>query len=105
MEEYREMVSFQWITLSFLLVSGALFAYLIPHRPSHERHNRASVARRTYRNGEPPVGTYQHKDHPNLRQNHRPKDKSGHGNPVAQAGGHGEEYLPGHLRTLKTAYR
>jgi len=32
-----------------------------------------------YRNGEPPVGTYQHKDHPNLRQNHRPKDKSGHG--------------------------
>lgn len=30
MEEYREMVSFQRITLSFLLVSGALFAYLIP---------------------------------------------------------------------------
>lgn len=24
------MISFQWITLSFLLVSGALFAYLIP---------------------------------------------------------------------------
>jgi len=26
------MISFQWITLSFLLVSGALFAYLIPLR-------------------------------------------------------------------------
>lgn len=25
------MISFQWITLSFLLVSGVLFAYLIPH--------------------------------------------------------------------------
>ena len=24
------MISFQWITLSFLLVSGTLFAYLIP---------------------------------------------------------------------------
>ena len=29
------MVSFQRITLSFLLVSGALFAYLIPHKTSH----------------------------------------------------------------------
>ena len=28
------MVSFQRITLSFLLVSGALFAYLIPHSPT-----------------------------------------------------------------------
>ena len=29
------MISFQWITLSFLLVSGALFAYLIPYGPSY----------------------------------------------------------------------
>ena len=29
------MVSFQRITLSFLLVSGALFAYLIPHEQAH----------------------------------------------------------------------
>ena len=33
--------------------------------------------------------------------NHRPKDKSGHGNLVAQVGGDGEEYLPSHLVTLK----
>lgn len=34
------MISFQWITLSFLLVSGALFAYLIPLLKTHVRHNR-----------------------------------------------------------------
>lgn len=34
------MVSFQRITLSFLLVSGALFAYLIPYDKTHVRHNR-----------------------------------------------------------------
>ena len=33
--------------------------------------------------------------------NNRPKDKSGHGSLVAQAGGHGEEHLPCHLVTLK----
>lgn len=32
------MVSFQRITLSFLLVSGALFAYLIPHEPTYIRN-------------------------------------------------------------------
>ena len=31
------MISFQWITLSFLLVSSALFAYLIPPEPPHLR--------------------------------------------------------------------
>ena len=36
-------------------------------------------------------------DHPNLRQNHRPEDKPRYGNPVAQVGGYGEEYLPSHL--------
>ena len=77
----------------------------LPCCTPHERYDRTFIARRTHRNGEPSFRAYQHKDHPNLRQNHRPKDKSGHGNPVAQAGGHGEEYLPGHLRTLKTAYR
>ena len=67
----------------------------------HERHYRTSVARRTHRNSEPSFGAYQHKDHPDLRQNHRPEDKPGHGNPVAQVGGYGEEYLPSHLVTLK----
>ncbi|GEM_PF-2540026 len=33
--------------------------------------------------------------------NHQPEDKSGHGNPVAQAGGDGEEYPPNHLVPLK----
>lgn len=63
----------------------------------HERHDRTFVARRTHRNGEPPFGTHGHKNHPNLRQNHRPEDKPRHGNPVAQVGGYGEEYLPSHL--------
>lgn len=30
------MISFQWITLSFLLVSGALFAYLIPYSETND---------------------------------------------------------------------
>lgn len=59
----------------------------------HERHDRTFVARRTHRNGEPPFGTHEHKDHPNLRQNHRPEDKPRHGNPVAQVGGYGKEHL------------
>ena len=63
----------------------------------HERHDRAFIARRTHRNGEPSFGAYQHKDHPNLRQNHRPEDKPRYGNLVAQVGGYGEEYLPSHL--------
>ena len=63
----------------------------------HKRHDRAFVARRTHRNGKPPFGTHEHKNHPNLRQNHRPEDKPRHGNPVAQVGGYGEEYLPSHL--------
>ena len=63
----------------------------------HERHDRTFIARRTHRNRKPPFGTHEHKNHPNLRQNHRPKDKPRHGNPVAQVGGYGEEYLPSHL--------
>ena len=73
----------------------------LPRGSPHERHDRTSVARRTHRNGEPSFGTHEHKNHPNLRQNHRPEDKPRHGNLVAQAGGHGEEYLPSHLTTLK----
>lgn len=69
----------------------------LPSETPHERHDRTSVARRTYRNSEPSFGTYQHKDDTNLRQNHRPEDKSGHGNLVAQVGGYGKEYLPSHL--------
>ena len=41
--------------------------------------------------------TQEDKDHPNLRQNHRPEDKPRHGNLVAQVGRYGEEYLPSHL--------
>ena len=32
-------------------------AFDLPCRTPHERHDRASVARRTHRNGEPPFGT------------------------------------------------
>ena len=42
------MVSFQRITLSFLLVSGALFAYLIPSCSSYFRNNNNFVSRSTY---------------------------------------------------------
>ena len=66
-------------------------------RKTHERHDRAFVARRTHRNRKPPFGTHEHKNHPNLRQNHRPEDKPRHGNLVAQVGRYGEEYLPSHL--------
>lgn len=69
-------------------------AFDLPRGKTHERHDRAFIARRTNRNGEPSFGAYQHKDHPNLRQNHRPEDKPRHGNPVAQVGRYGEEYLP-----------
>lgn len=40
------MVSFQRITLSFLLVSGAPFAYLIPREPSYPCHDDADFGRR-----------------------------------------------------------
>jgi len=30
--------------------------------PSHERHARASVTRRTHRNREPPIGAHEHQD-------------------------------------------
>lgn len=44
------MISFQWITLSFLLVSGALFAYLIPYSKTYGC-NFEFVFGNTYRNG------------------------------------------------------
>lgn len=42
-----------------------------------------------------------YQNHADIRQNHRPKDKSGHGSLVAQVGGYGEEHLPCHSVTLK----
>ena len=30
--------------------------------PTHERHDRTSVARRTHRNREPPIGAHEHQD-------------------------------------------
>lgn len=65
----------------------------LPCHEAYERHDRTFVAWCTHRNGEPSVGTYQHKDHPDLRQNHQPEDKPRHGNLVAQTGGHGKGYL------------
>ena len=69
----------------------------LPCGTPHERYDRTFIARCTHRNGEPSFRAYQHKDHPNLRQNHRPEDKPRHGNLVAQVGRYGEEYLPSHL--------
>lgn len=65
------MVSFQRITLSFLLVSGALFAYLIPYGAAYLRHNHHALAGYAYRNRQLPVGAYEHQDHPNLREDHQ----------------------------------
>ncbi len=73
----------------------------LPCCPTHERHDRTSVARRTHRNGQPLIGTYQHKNHADIRKNHRLEDKPRHGNIVAQAGRYEKEYLPSHLITLK----
>lgn len=50
---------------------------------AYERYDRAFIAWRTYRNREPPVGAYEYKDHADIRPNHQPEDKSGHGDPVA----------------------
>ena len=80
-------------------------AFDLPCRKAHERHDRTFVARRAHRNREPPFGAHEYKNHPNLRQNHRPEDKPRHGNLVAQVRGHGKEYLPSHLTTLKTEQR
>ena len=65
MEEYREMISFQWITLSFLLVSGALFAYLIPLLQAYVRYPAAGKRHRhLYR--QQTAWSYQRQNHPGL---------------------------------------
>mgnify|MGYP000255501550 CR=1 FL=1 len=51
------------------------------------------------------LGAYQHKDHSNLREDNRPKDKSGLGTVVRQVGGYGEKHLQCHLITHKEEYR
>ena len=56
------MVSFQWITLSFLLVPGALFAYLIPCEPSYLCHP-AGASRCSDYNSPEAARTYFRKDH------------------------------------------
>lgn len=65
------MVSFQWITLSFLLVSGALFAYLIPQVKIHICHLAYPAARRTDGKYREDVGTYQYPPDTALRQSHQ----------------------------------
>ena len=59
------MISFQWITLSFLLVSGALFAYLIPYCPAYFRYS-AAGAKCTYHNDTEAAWPYFCKDNSNL---------------------------------------
>lgn len=76
MEEYREMVSFQWITLSFLLVSGALFAYLIPHRAAHVRHDDADAGSRPLHDLEI-ARPYRREDDASLRQNRQSQEGRG----------------------------
>lgn len=87
MEEYREMISFQWITLSFLLVSGALFAYLIPLRPAHVRRNCLSGKRASDRNTFQNARTYQFEDHTSLCQNHVQESHGGYEGIKEQAEG------------------
>ena len=53
------MISFQWITLSFLLVSGVLFAYLIPHEKARIC-DPGSQQRDANRERQPYFGTYEH---------------------------------------------
>lgn len=61
------MISFQWITLSFLLVSGALFAYLIPFSKTYLR-NLGFDQGDAYRKREPCIGTHEHCHDPNLHE-------------------------------------
>lgn len=56
------MISFQWITLLFLLVSGALFAYLIPLLTSHLRNYDADTWRRPVHHKQVD-GSHQYSDH------------------------------------------
>lgn len=67
MEEYREMISFQWITLSFLLVSSALFAYLIPLLQAYIRDRRAGQQGFNGIRCEN-ARAYRHQDNQNIRE-------------------------------------
>ncbi len=87
MEEYREMVSFQWITLSFLLVSGALFTYLIPWTQAHVCRDCLSGKRASDRNAFQNARTYQSEGHTSLCQNHVQESHGGHEGIKEQAEG------------------
>ena len=99
--EFSKYAKYQPFKFYLLISVIACFPVTYACSPTHERHDRTSVARRTHRNREPPIGAHEHQNHPNLRQNHRPEDKPRHGNLIVQAGGDGEEHLPSHLVTLK----
>ena len=81
------MVSFQRITLSFLLVSGALFAYLISRKPAHVRRNCLSGKRASDRNTFQNARTYQFEDHTSLCQNHVQESHGGYEGIKEQAEG------------------
>ena len=68
------MVSFQWITLSFLLVSGALFAYLIPHRPAYIRDHDADARCGSLYRIEA-AWPYLRENDTGVRQNHQPEKR------------------------------
>ena len=74
MEEYREIVSFQWITLSFLLVSGALFTYLIPCGPAYIRDHDADARCGSLYRIEA-AWPYLRENDTGVRQNHQPEKR------------------------------
>jgi len=77
------MISFQWITLSFLLVSSALFAYLIPQGPSFVRNLGLPLQRSSNRNREFNAWSQEHKDNPGVCQDYQGKIEQRRGKVVS----------------------
>ena len=75
------MVSFQLITLLFLLVSGALFAYLIPCGAAYLRKHHLPVTRDSDRDGQQNHGTSAYHHHAEVRESHAGQNRQGHGLP------------------------
>ena len=78
MEEYREIVSFQRITLSFLFVSGALFTYLIPPGPTYVCYDRHAGQQRSITGGVCHARTCIHKNDTTLCKSHGQKPEGQH---------------------------
>ena len=69
------MISFQWITLSFLLVSSALFAYLIPHGETYLCNDGLLDERHSAGNSVKNVGTQIYDHDSDLCQGDKPNDR------------------------------